>query len=332
MSSNFPLLETPRLVLKELNPTNLKILFTQKDDRYLYDFFSCRNAAELKELILRYWKSFTDNARFSHKYWLILDKDSELVIGDCGFHVWHIRHARAEIGYAIKEESFKKKGIMTEALERVIPFAFEEMKLQKIEAFVSPGNTPSLRIMQNFGFVQEGVLKKDYHWKGEIYDSIAFGLLKMDFEQRRNKAKNSLGFLVQSFENRTLPKADWTHEAHLSVALWYLKNYNQATALCKLRAGIITYNTSVGTKNTASMGYHETLTLFWVKALTSFLQKYGEGKNVAECRQLLLSSPYADKKLPLRFYSKAKLMSVEARGAWVEPDLQLLNLQSLEKP
>ena len=330
MPLNFPLLETPRLILKELNPSNVKSLFTQKDDAFLFHFFSCKDESELEEFRMRYWKSYTDNARFSFKLWLILDKETKNVIGDCGFRVWHLTHYRGQIGYALKQEEFKRKGIMTEVLKVLIPFGFEQMELQKIEAFVGPGNTPSLRLMQKFGFKREGLMQEDYYWKGAVYDSIAFGLLKTTFESNQETTISGLTHLVQSFENHTLPKKDWDHQAHLSVALWYLKKFDKETALCKLRSGIITYNVAVGTANTTESGYHETLTLFWVEVLEAFLKSVEDTEKCVEaCCEILMDSPYADKQLPLKYYSKDCLMSVKARSRWVEPDLLVFNSNNI---
>lgn len=78
--------------------------------------------------------------------------------------------------------------------------------------------------------------------------------------------------LVTQFQDRTLPKEAWTHEAHLIVALWYVQNYSKAEATCLLRAGIINYNVSVGTVNTPTGGYHETITLFWIGVIYDFLK------------------------------------------------------------
>ncbi len=129
--------------------------------------------------------------------------------------------------------------------------------------------------------------------------------------------------LVQRFTMQTLPKEAWTHEAHLSVALWHLYHFSVDEATCLLRARIIAYNVAVGTENSSSSGYHETMTLFWVWVVNSFLQTHkGELPALAST---FISSKYADRKLPMLFYRRTTLFGIRARARWVEPDLQALN-------
>src|SRR5262245_52173365 len=66
--------------------------------------------------------------------------------------------------------------------------------------------------------------------------------------------------LVTGFEDGSLPKLEWTHQAHMTVAFWYLSKYSEAEATNLIRGGIKKYNQAVGTKNTETSGYHETIT------------------------------------------------------------------------
>ena len=67
---------------------------------------------------------------------------------------------------------------------------------------------------------------------------------------------------VQQFEALTLPKTSWTHVAHFVVGLWYLSHHPLPDAIERIRKGIFRYNEAVGTINSDTSGYHETLTLF----------------------------------------------------------------------
>lgn len=129
--------------------------------------------------------------------------------------------------------------------------------------------------------------------------------------------------LVAQFQSQTLALDAWTHEAHLTVALWHLKNYSLAEATCYLRSGIITYNNAVGTPNNPSRGYHETLTLFWIKIVCHFVTTNSD-KNLLTLCNIFLESAYAAREFPLQFYSRDLLFSTEARAFWVEPDQKAL--------
>ncbi|NET35170.1 MAG: hypothetical protein F6K19_24605 [Cyanothece sp. SIO1E1] len=129
--------------------------------------------------------------------------------------------------------------------------------------------------------------------------------------------------LAQRFVGQTLSKEAWTHEAHLLVALWHLHHYSLDEATCLLRSRIISYNVAVGTENSSTSGYHETMTLFWIWVVEQFLKSH-QGK-LHDLATTYLESRYADRKLPLLFYQRSTLFSVKARARWVEPDLQALD-------
>jgi len=131
--------------------------------------------------------------------------------------------------------------------------------------------------------------------------------------------------LVQQFQNRTLPKEDWTHEAHLIMALWFVKNHTVSEATCLIRAGIISYNVAVGTPNTSTKGYHETITLFWIWLIDAFIKQNKE-LEMAELVERFLGSKYAQKDIFFAYYTKELLFSVEARANWIVPDLKALLL------
>jgi hypothetical protein len=129
--------------------------------------------------------------------------------------------------------------------------------------------------------------------------------------------------LVLQFQARSLAAAAWTHEAHLIVALTYLRQYSKTEATCYLRTGIISYHSSQGGLHSKTSGYHETLTLFWIWAVDRFLQIPDVAKLNQEAQvAALFDSPWSDKNLALQYYSKDYLMSLEARTYWKEPDLK----------
>ncbi len=125
--------------------------------------------------------------------------------------------------------------------------------------------------------------------------------------------------LFEQFENRSLPKTEWTHEAHLSVGLTYVYHYPKNEALCYLRSGIIAYNLAVGTPNTPTEGYHETLTIFWLEVLNAYSQKHPQ-PSLSERIHHFMKSPRSRRDLALDYYSRERLFSLEARARWVEPD------------
>ncbi len=128
---------------------------------------------------------------------------------------------------------------------------------------------------------------------------------------------------IRDFEACCLPKARWTHQAHLTAGFWYLDKHEPDEALTIIRERIQRHNVSVGTANTDSSGYHETITRLYMSAIALHRSLH---ENVAfeNSLTLLLASPLGESAWPLSYYSRDRLFSVAARRGWVEPDVQPL--------
>jgi hypothetical protein len=129
--------------------------------------------------------------------------------------------------------------------------------------------------------------------------------------------------LVNRFRKRTLSKSEWTHRAHLTVGIWYSLRFSEDRALYLLRHRISSFNSAVGTVNSDSSGYHETLTAVWLKLIKLELKA-----PVVESTELYnrIIESICDSSVPLRYYSRERLFSVEARRGWLEPDLRAFEL------
>ncbi|MBA4161716.1 MAG: hypothetical protein C0515_06500 [Novosphingobium sp.] len=119
---------------------------------------------------------------------------------------------------------------------------------------------------------------------------------------------------------RTLPKPEWTHEAHLAACAWLVLERPDVTPETDLPGIIRSYNVAAGGENTDSAGYHETLTQLYIKGVRRFLATC-EADGLLAKVNALLASDMAPRDWPLRFYSRELLFSVPARRGWVEPDL-----------
>jgi len=123
--------------------------------------------------------------------------------------------------------------------------------------------------------------------------------------------------LVRGFEDGTLPKSQWTHGAHLAVALWYLRRHPRGEAEEKVREGIRAYNLRQGN----TRGYHETITRAWVAVVACFLAEHDRGQTLAELAGALVGE-CGEPGYLFRFYTRGVLWSDEARRAWVPPDVR----------
>lgn len=135
--------------------------------------------------------------------------------------------------------------------------------------------------------------------------------------------------LAARFTTLTLPKEEWTHAAHLTVGAWHVDRYGAAEALTRLRSGIRRLNESHGHVNTATAGYHETITAAYVTLLAAYLAARAPDLPLDACVERLLAGPLAARDMLFTFYSRERLLSVEARAQWVEPDLAPLRLDAV---
>ena len=119
---------------------------------------------------------------------------------------------------------------------------------------------------------------------------------------------------------RTLPKAEWTHEAHLAACLWLVRERPDIDPERDLPAIISRYNASVGGVNDDTQGYHETITQCFVCAVRLHLAGPDGDLDLADAVNALLLSPFGNRNWPLAYYSRDVLFSVAARRAFVVPD------------
>jgi hypothetical protein len=126
--------------------------------------------------------------------------------------------------------------------------------------------------------------------------------------------------IVEAFLSCTLSREEWTYQAHLKVGLWHILRYAPGESIEKLRQSIKKYNVACGIENTDSQGYHETMTQFYVWLINQFIQQADCSKSIDSLADELINT-YGDKSLPLRYYSRERLVSKAARLGWVEPDL-----------
>jgi hypothetical protein len=128
--------------------------------------------------------------------------------------------------------------------------------------------------------------------------------------------------LVAAFEDTTLPYARWTHGAHLTIGMWYLLWHGGDDALNRVRVGIRRYN-AAHAGEPMRVGYHETMTQFWLWMIGDYLGRTPIAGSLADLANGLVAA-CVDRELPFRYYSRERLMSDAARAAWVEPDLRPL--------
>ncbi|RYD54709.1 MAG: N-acetyltransferase [Sphingobacteriales bacterium] len=176
------ILQTKRLILKEVNQEIIDYVFTQWNDEDIMRYMGLLTVEQLAVDKEKQQGGYT-TYRIKLKGFLFILKETNEVIGAAHYHTWQPLHSKAEIGYAIYIEEYKNKGYMKEGVKAMLDFGFTEMGLNRVEALIGSTNEPSLKLVKSFGFVQEGIMRDHYCKDGVVQDSICFSLLKREYNQ-----------------------------------------------------------------------------------------------------------------------------------------------------
>ena len=145
-----------------------------------------------------------------------------------------------------------------------------------------------------------------------------------DFPIRHFETDEAVARVGEGLLAGTLPRAEWTHEAHLAATAYLLLKHLEIDLDIELPGLIRRYNESVGGVNDDSQGYHDTITKVYLRGVRLFLEEADARHPIHELVNELLHSPMGKRDWPLRFYSPEWLMSVEARREFIAPDLSAL--------
>ena len=145
-----------------------------------------------------------------------------------------------------------------------------------------------------------------------------------DYKPRTFKSDAEIEHIGEGLLARTLPRPEWTHEAHLAATTYLLTCRPDVDVDQELPGIIRGYNESVGGMNSDSEGYHETITRVFLHGARLFLTEAGSRASLHQLVNALLLTPMGRRDWPLRFYSRERLFSVEARRGFAPPDLAAL--------
>ena len=129
----------------------------------------------------------------------------------------------------------------------------------------------------------------------------------------------TLDRFVADWHAHRLTREAWTHGAHVGVCAYYAFDHDEAATLGIMRTGIRSFNESIGGENTATSGYHETVTRLWVKAIAAHLRRSPAASRWEAARSAVahFASP---RDLLAQCYTFDVLADLQARAEWVSPD------------
>lgn len=191
-SAWFPMerLETKRLILRRMEMSDAQDIFAYGRDKEVARhvlWAAYTHIAEVKEYIRYMQRKYRAGDPAS---WCIVLKESGRVIGTIGYMWHHSEHNSVEVGYSLARDQWNK-GIMTEALERVLKYSFVDLQIHRVEAQHEVDNPASGEVMKKCGMKYEGLLRGRLLNKGRYVDVQLYAILRPDYMRKMRISEQS---------------------------------------------------------------------------------------------------------------------------------------------
>ncbi|QDR81655.1 GNAT family N-acetyltransferase [Sporomusa termitida] len=181
---NTPQLATKRLLLRRLGPEDAEAVFAYASDQEVTKYLSWATHKTIADS--RAFINFTLEryCRDEAGDWGIILRATGKLIGTLGFPQVDRKNNQAAIGY-VSGRRYWGAGLMPEAVRRILQFAFNELRLNRIECIHALPNEPSGRVMQKAGMTFEGIARERMFAKGRYWDVKQYAILRSDWHQAR---------------------------------------------------------------------------------------------------------------------------------------------------
>lgn len=156
----FPILTTERLTLRQLSTDDQQVIFTLRSDIEINKYLGREPSKTIEDAII-FINKINDKIQNNNSiYWVITLSKTKTVVGTICLYDFSNENNQCEIGYELLT-NFQGQGIMKEATERVINYAFQILRLQKIEAFTHKENRSSTKLLEKLYFIKSIVADKE---------------------------------------------------------------------------------------------------------------------------------------------------------------------------
>jgi ribosomal-protein-alanine N-acetyltransferase len=175
-----PVLETPRLVLRAFSNEDINDIFEYASVKSVTDFlpWEAHQTLDDSKAFLKMSKEMFK--KYGNIDFAILLKEENKVIGGISIRKWNDNNRCADIGYVLSS-TYWGRGIITEAIKRIIKYGFEDLNVNRIEAHCDENNIGSYRAMEKAGMKYEGTLREKTFMKGKFINMKFYSILKSEY-------------------------------------------------------------------------------------------------------------------------------------------------------
>ncbi|MFD1020875.1 GNAT family N-acetyltransferase [Thalassobacillus hwangdonensis] len=178
-----PTFETERLILRDVEEKDLNAMFDYLSDREVVKHMGLAPAVFLEDVRneLDWYTSIKEEG--TGMRWGITLKNTDQMIGSCGFLNRAPKHHRAEIGFELSRNHWGR-GIASEAIHAVLSYGFQKLGLERVEALIETENLASQNMVERNGFQREGLLRHYEYTLGNFDDLLMYSLLRSEWKHR----------------------------------------------------------------------------------------------------------------------------------------------------
>ena len=178
--SHIPPLETKRLILRDMRRSDAKDMFEYSSNPKTTKFLLWDVHEDIDYTRLFINSIISKYKTGEYNDWALVYKENGKMIGTCGFTRIDTENRVAEVGYVINP-SYWNMGLATEAVSKIIEFAFETLGVHRVEAKFMFGNDASLAVMKKVGMKFEGYQRDALYVKGKYRTIGISSVLKNEF-------------------------------------------------------------------------------------------------------------------------------------------------------
>lgn len=181
-----PRLESERLILRAPTPHDIDWFYSIRSNedfmRYMHrPIMTDRKEAEA--FVGNFWERAENETGLQ---WVLESKETGEVVGYAGPWRWDKSNRTAELGYGL-DPNQTGKGYMREAIETCIRYAFENLEVERVEAWMEDANVGSRKVAEYNGMRYEGTLRHAAYSHGQFRDLLIFSILSHEWHDLKAK-------------------------------------------------------------------------------------------------------------------------------------------------
>lgn len=175
-------LETKRLILRPITFDDKHEIFKYRCDKEAnkYQGWIPETIEDVEIFIGKIAKQMNEPGTWFQM--VIIEKESEKIVGDLGIHFIDSENKQVEIGCTLNKD-YQKKGYATESVKKVIDYSFNELNKHRITASIDPDNKNSIRLVERIGFRKEAHFVESLLINGKWVDDLIYALIEKDWEK-----------------------------------------------------------------------------------------------------------------------------------------------------